>query len=94
MKPSDRLEEVKALLLYSEVYSQRPTPALIKTLLGRLNQLQFLNFVCALSSIMHYNACVAMESAWQIGFVKDLGSASGVDRVIDMLTGSKRVAAS
>lgn len=43
---------------------------------------------------MHYNAGVAMESAWQIGFVKDLGSASGVDRVIDMLTGSKRVAAS
>lgn len=91
MNPADRLDEVKALLLYSEVYHQRPTSALVKTLLGRLNRFQFLSFMCALSSIMHNNAGIAMQPTWQIDFVKNLGSVSGGGRVIDMLTRSKRV---
>jgi hypothetical protein len=91
MNPADRLDEVKVLLLYSEVYYQRPTSAFVKSLLGRLNQFQFLKFTCALSSIMHNNAGVAMETDWQIGFVKDLGSVPGADQSINILKTSKRV---
>jgi hypothetical protein len=91
MNPSQQLDEVKALLLYSEIFYQRPTPALIKTLLARLNRFQFMNFVCALSAIMHNNGSIAMDRTWQIGFVQGLGPVLGAGRVISTLAASNQI---
>jgi hypothetical protein len=91
MNPADRLEEIKALVLYSEIYNQRPTPAFLKTLLSRLNRIQFLQLMCALSSIVHNNLGVAMDQAWQVAFVRSLGNPPGSDAVLKKLIGSKCV---
>ena len=61
-----QLDEVKATLLYSEVYGQIPTPRWVKTLLGRTNKGLLLTYVCSLSAIMHANMDVSMEPAWQV----------------------------
>jgi hypothetical protein len=91
MKPVKRIDEVKALLLYSEVYRQRPTPQLLKMLLGRANRWQYLNFICALSAIMHNTGMLAMTPAWQAGFLGELGSALGSRRAAELLQSSGQV---
>jgi hypothetical protein len=86
-----RIEEVKPVLTYSEIYHQKPTAALVKTLLGRLNKFQFLSFICGVSAIMHGNTNKGTEPQWQLGFARELMPVLCGERVITALGGEPRM---
>jgi hypothetical protein len=78
-------DEVRAIVMYSEVYRQTPTPQWVKTLLARTNKWVLINYVCSLSAIMHTNDNVAMDAKWQARLVGDLGDVLGATKTLELM---------
>ena len=84
-------DEVKAIIIYSEAFRQQPTPQSVKTLLGRTNKWQLIEYCCSLSALMHTNEQTSMTPLWQAQHIQHLGSALGAKRALELMSSGRLV---
>jgi hypothetical protein len=87
----DGPREFRPLLLYEDVYGQKPTPSSFKTKMGRMNRSHFVNFLSASSAMMHNCRGSALESDWQLAYLNYFSDAPGISRVNSLIVHKNRV---